>query len=117
MGLILWIDHNSFATGLIERVFKKRNLPFYTLESVDDFSYLVDDLGPALIVLDGETLARNPEAFQKQYQASIKMQGIPFILLEECGDMSFIKNRVGEIKKPLDPFEIPDQIQKMMSAN
>ncbi len=117
MGLILWIDHNSFSTGLIERVFKKKNLPFYSLGSVYDFSYLVDDLNPKLIVLDGETFTRNPEAFRKQYEASAKMQAAPFIVLEPCGDMSFIKNIAGELKKPLDPFEIPEQIQKMMSAN
>jgi len=117
MGLIFWIDQNTFATSLIERVFKKKQLPFYTLPSVEDFSYLVDDLGPVLIVLDGETYQKNPDAFLKQYEASPKMQEIPFILLEPKGDMGFIKKKIGELKKPVEPFELPEVLAKIFTAN
>ncbi len=117
MGLVLWIDQNTFATSLIERVFKKRSLPFYTIDSVKDFSYLVDDLHPQVIVLDGETYARDPQTFQDQYSASLKMQGIPFLLLDPKEDMGFVKNKLGELKKPLEPFELPEMIAKFLSAN
>lgn len=117
MGLILWIDQNTFASSLIEKVFKKRELPFYTIESVEDFSYLVDDLNPAAIVLDGTTYSKNPEAFLKQYQNSPKMQSVPFILMDFAGDVSFIKNKIGELQKPLEAFELPEQLSKIISAN
>ena len=117
MGLILWIDHNTFATSLIEKVFKKRSLPFYTINSVDDFSYLVDDLNPAVIVLDGETFAKNSPVFLKQYENSTKMQSLPFILLEPKSDFGFLKHRIGELKKPLEPFELPELLMKIVSAN
>ena len=117
MGLILWIDQNTFATSLIEKVFKRKQLPFYTLPGVEDFSYLVDDLSPVLIVLDGETFIQNPEAFLKQYEASQKMQEIPFILLEPKGEMGFIKKKIGELKKPIDPFELPEILAKFFTAN
>lgn len=117
MGLVLWIDHNTFATNLIERVFKKRSLPFYTINSVDDFSYLVDDLNPALIVLDGETFSKNSEVFLKQYENSPKMQALPFILLEPKSDFSFLKHKIGELKKPLEPFELPEMLMKIVSTH
>lgn len=117
MGLVLWIDHNTFSSSLIERVFKTKQLPFYSLTSVDDFSYLVDDLNPALIVLDAETYSRNPEAFMKQYLASDKMRETAFILLEAQGDFSFLKKKLGELKKPLAAFEIPETLQKLLSVN
>lgn len=117
MGLILWIDQNTFATGLFERVFKKKALPFYTISSVDDFSYLVDDLNPAVIVLDQETFAKNPQAFKRQYEVSAKMQGLPFILVDPKEDFSFIKNKVGEIQRPIEPFDLPDQIAKIISVH
>lgn len=117
MGLILWIDQNTFATSLIERVFKKKQLPFYTIESVEDFSYLVDDLNPVAIVLDGATYGKNPEAFLKQYQNSSKMQSLPFILLDSQEDLDFIKNKIGELKKPLEPFEMPDVLAKILKYN
>lgn len=117
MGLILWIDQNTFATSLIEKVFKKKALPFYTIESVEDFSYLVDDLSPAAIVLDGATFQKNPEAFLKQYQNSAKMQSLPFILLDFEGDESFIQNKMGVLKKPLEPFELPAVLSKILKYN
>lgn len=117
MGLILWIDHNTFATSLIERVFKKRDFPFYSINSVDDFSYLVDDLHPVLIVLDEETFSKNAEVFLKQYENSPKMQALPFILLDPKSDFSFLKNKIGELRKPLEPFELPEVLKKMLSVN
>jgi chemotaxis response regulator CheB len=116
MGLVLWIDHNTFATSLIERAFKKKSLPFYTLTSVDDFAYLVEDLNPALIVLDGETYDMNAAAFLKQYEGSEKMQKLPFVLLEPKSDFGFIKKKLGELKKPLEPFKLPDQLTAMISG-
>ena len=117
MGLVLWIDHNTFATSLIEKVFKKKELPFYTIDSVKDFAYLVDDLAPVLIVLDGETFSQHPELFKQQYSASAKMQSLPFLILDGKGDLSFVKNKIGELKKPLEPFEMPETIAKFLSAN
>ena len=117
MGLVLWIDLNTFAASLIEKVFKKRSLPFYTINSVEDFSYLVDDLNPSLIVLDGETFSKNSEVFLKQYLNSSKMQSLPFIILEPLSDFSFLKNKIGELKRPLEPFDLPEILGKMVSAN
>ncbi len=117
MGLVLWIDQNKFATSLIEKVFKTKSLPFYTTNGVEDFSYLVDDLNPALIVLDGETFSQNSQAFLKQYESSKKMQALPFILLEPLSDFSFLKHKIGELKKPLKPFELPEILAKMISIH
>lgn len=117
MGLILWIDQNTFATSLIERVFKKKALPFYTIESVEDFSYLVDDLNPVAMVLDGATFNKNPERFLQQYQNSPKMLSLPFILLDFDGDSSFIQNKIGELKRPLEPFELPEVLSKILKYN
>jgi DNA-binding NtrC family response regulator len=117
VGLVLWIDQNTFATALLEKVFKKKNLPFYTLESAKDFLYLVEDLGPSVIVLDTKTAAEAMEAFKTQYESSPKLQALPFILLDESNELSLIKNVSGHIKRPFDPFEIPEIIKKILNAN
>jgi hypothetical protein len=117
MGLILWIDKNTFATGLVERVFKKKLLPFYSLNSVLDFVYLIEDIKPTLIVLDGDTYLENPEAFTKQYNSSPDMQLLPFVLLDPKSDFSFIKKKLGEIQKPFDPFTLPDTLEKFLSVH
>ena len=117
MGLVLWIDHNTFSNGLIERVFKKISLPFYTLPSVEDFSYLVDDLKPVLIVLDADTFSQNSQAFLDQYEKSSYMQALPFIVLDPKSDFSFLKNKIGELKKPIDPFTLPQILSQILSSN
>ncbi len=117
MGLVLWIDQNTFATSLIERAFKRKALSFYSLAQVDDFSYLVDDLKPDLIVLDAETFSQNSQKFLNQYESSILMQATPFILIEPKGDFSFLKNKIGELSKPLDPFKIPEMLQTFLKNN
>jgi two-component SAPR family response regulator len=117
MGLILWIDHNTFATSLLEKVFKKQSLPFYTVHQVDDFAFLVEDLKPVLIVLNSEIFLQNAESFLKQYQASASIQDTPFVLVGAHESLSFIKNKIGELHKPLEPFDIPDQLRKFLTAN
>lgn len=117
MGLVLWIDQNTFSSSLVEKVFKKRGLSFYSLSQVHDFAYLVDDLKPALIVLDGTTFQEHREAFLKQYQQSATMQATPFVFLDPQGDLSFIPTKIGEIQKPFDPFSLPAVIEQFQKVN
>lgn len=118
MGLVLWIDKNTFATELLERVFKKKNLPIYTVASAEDFSYLVDDLRPELIVLDVQTALDSKEAFLKQLEASQLLKSLPFILIDPAAlDHDFIPNKIGEFQRPFDPFEIPAEISEIIKKN
>lgn len=117
MGLILWIDQNTFATDLLEKVFKKKNLNFYTVSSAENFVYLVDDLRPELIVLDSATAVASLAALKQQYQASELLQGLPIILLEEASELSFLGNVIGKIDRPFDPFQIPEKIQRLLTTN
>jgi DNA-binding NtrC family response regulator len=117
VGLVLWIDSNTFATGLLEKVFKKRDIPFYTLEKASDFSYLVEDLRPEVLVLDFKTANEHIEALEKQYQNSQALQQLPVIFLDEAPEMPFIQKRIGQINRPFDPFKIPDIIQNILKNN
>lgn len=117
MGLVLWIDQNTFSTSLVERVFKKKGLGFYSLSQVHDFSYLVDDLKPAVIVLDGSTFQKHADSFLEQFNKSATMQVTPFIFLDPQGDLSFIKTQIGMIPKPFDPFSIPALIEQFQKVN
>ena len=116
MGLILWIDQNTFATSLLEKVFKKKDLPFYTLPNASDFTYLVEDLNPILIVMDTKTALSHLESFKAQYQTSQKLQSLPFVWVDgQSQDLDFVKNVVGKIERPFDPFEIPETLRKFLN--
>lgn len=116
MGLVLWIDQNTFATGLLEKVFKKKGFPFYTITSVDDFIYLVDDIKPQLIVLDAQTAAQNMEAFKKQYESKI-LSELPFVLIDATSELDFIEKVAGKIDRPFDPFKIPETLKNFQNYN
>ncbi len=114
MGLVLWIDSNTFATGLLEKVFKKKALPFYTIPNAQDFVYLVEDLKPEVIVLDTKTALDDLDAFKSQYEA---LKGVPFILIDHTNELSFIENVTGQIKRPFDPFQVPQILNQILKAN
>lgn len=113
MGMVLWIDQNTFASNLIEKVFKKKNLTFYSLEAPKDFAYLVEDLKPSIIVLDSETAMTHLDALKVQFDSSANIQQSSFIVIGKSDDLGFL-NIAGHLKKPLDPFTVPEQIQKIM---
>jgi hypothetical protein len=117
MGLILWIDANTFATGLLEKVFKDQGFSFYCLENVNDFSYLVEDLRPSVLVLDYKTYENGVHRFNEQYQGSELLKNIPFIIIDGSHEDLGISNIIGHLKRPFDPFELPHQIKKMLTPH
>jgi DNA-binding NtrC family response regulator len=117
VGLVLWIDQNTFATGLLEKVFKKKNLPFYTLSNASDFVYLVDDLKPEVIVLDTKTALEYLEQLKTQFAASEALRKLPIILIDEVRELDFIKNLAGHINRPFDPFQVPELLENILKAN
>jgi DNA-binding NtrC family response regulator len=116
MGLVLWIDENTFATGLIEKVFNKRDLKFYTISNVSDFGYLVEDLRPEVIVLDSKTGLKDLEALKRQYKETKQFLDIPVILIDPSPELDFIQKRVGEIQRAIDPFKTPELLEKILKA-
>lgn len=114
MGLVLWIDQDELATGLFARVFKERGMEFYTLNSVSYFSYLISDLNPSLIVIDSATALKDLEVFKKQYEDTRGFQNKPVVLVNPESALEFISNTVGIIKRPIDPFGLPEKLSKLI---
>ena len=116
MGLVLWIDQNTFVADLVERVFKQEQLPIYSLTTVENFIYLVDDLSPGVIVLDLLTAKNNEEVLRKQFQESEKLRSTPVILLGVGETPDFVKVIIGQINRPFNPFEVPSKISELLKA-
>jgi CheY-like chemotaxis protein len=117
MGLILWIDQNTFATSLLEKVFKRKELSFYTVAAANDFVYLVDDLKPELLVLDGMTANLFKDELKAQYESSESLRSLPVVFVDEVPELPFITNKVGVLNRPFDPFEVPQLLQNLISRN
>jgi hypothetical protein len=114
LGLTLWIDQNTFATNLLEKVFKKKDLNLYTLPKALDFAYLIEDLKPELLVLDFLTVSQNLEKFKEEYLSSPAISELPVVMID--GDLDFVKNKIGEIKRPFDPFLIPARLESFFKT-
>lgn len=110
MNLVFWVDQNIFASKLLEKVFKKKNIGFYTLESAKDFSYLVVDLRPGMIVLDQETALSSLRELKDQFLSTPEMQNLPYVIIGDAGEFPFL-NVVGTIKRPFDPYKIPELLK------
>lgn len=117
MGLVLWIDQNTFASSLLEKVFKKRNLEFYTISTAQDFIYLIDDLKPELLVLDSRTALEYRADLERQYGASENLRKLPVVILDESEELPFMENVIGKINRPFDPFQIPEKLLQIFQAN
>lgn len=111
--MILWIDSNTFATGLLERVFKAREIPFYTIAAASEFAYLVKDLNATLLVIDARTAIGAGEAFRRQYE---EVRDLPVILIDEVPGLEFIQNRLGTIARPFDPYKIPSLLKNFQQT-
>lgn len=117
VGLILWIDENKFVTDLLEKVFKKKNISFYSLNNAKDFLYIVSDLRPSMIVIDSETALKHKTELKLQLDQSDLLRSLPWVILGESSELSFLPNRSGEIKRPFDPFLIPELIEKIVKSH
>jgi hypothetical protein len=115
MGPVLWIDQNTFSSDFIEKIFKKKNIPFHSLKEARGFSYLVDDLRPSVIVLDSQTVMASLEDFKTEYVKSQFISSTPFIFINNIPALEFIQS-IGLLSKPLDPFKVPDAILSMLTG-
>ncbi|MFL5785678.1 MAG: hypothetical protein ACJ76H_13765 [Bacteriovoracaceae bacterium] len=113
MGLVLWIDSNTFASGLLEKVFRKKGLEFYTVPHARDFLYLVEDLKPSVIVLDASTVKEDLELFRKQYDSSEHFRKTPVVVIGGWTGLEFIQEKKGEMPRTFDPFTVPEALKAL----
>lgn len=117
VGHVFWIDQNAFATALVEKVFQKKNIPFYSFKDLENLSYLIDDLKPSVIVLDSETALSQLEKLKCIYTSSGDFRGVPVVFLNSRPELSFISNRLGDIQKPFEPFRMPETLQNLLDLH
>lgn len=53
---IIYIHNNRFSCQLVEKVCKQEGVGCYTLGQLEDYTYLVNDLRPEIIVMTQEAL-------------------------------------------------------------
>jgi hypothetical protein len=105
------------VTDLLDKVFKKKNLAFYSLNQARDFDYIVSDLRPSLIVIDSQTALTFKTELKFQIDHSENLKTISWIILGDSHELDFIPHQLGQIQRPFDPFHVPDLIEKIIKSN
>lgn len=108
MGLIFWIDENTFATNLVERTLKGQGLDFYTVKDAKDFSYLVEDLKPQIVVIDSYTALKDIDVFKKQFEQTHGFFNAKLVVIEESDELDFLGEKVARLNRPFDPFKLKE---------
>lgn len=108
MGLIFWIDENTFATSLAERALTGQGVDFYTVNSAKDFAYLIVDLKPQTIVIESHTVLKELALFREQYEATQKFFGAKIVLINPLAELSFLENTAGTLNVPFNPFTLKE---------
>lgn len=108
MGLIFWIDENTFATNLVERALKGQGVDFYTVKDAKDFSYLIEDLKPQIVVIDSQTALKDIEVFKKQFEQTQSFFNAKIVVIEGNAELSFLGDQVKVLQRPFDPFKLKE---------
>lgn len=112
MGLIFWIDENTFASSLIGKTFKSQGVDFYTIDGVNDFAYLISDLKPQIMVIDASTAQKGLEDLKRQYQETAQFYGAKIVVIGDKTVLSFME--IGsELLRPIDPFSLKEFFAKI----
>jgi hypothetical protein len=108
---VFWIDKNKFITGMLEEFAKKFDVKLYTLNSLEGCSYLLDDLNPDVVVLDGETFQISSDELK-----AVAMQKLAGRKLISTGKATLPTelNIIGNIMKPLDVAVVFDTISRLV---
>ena len=68
---VFYIEKEKFLRSMMELALRAKKAEVYTVETLEENFYLIDDLKPSLIIFDFETCqSASPEALEKLYSYS-----------------------------------------------
>jgi len=108
---VFYIEKVEFLRSMMELALKTKGAEVYTVATLENNEYLLDDLRPDLILFDVET-CRNSIAKLAEYSASSKaiLVGVGY---EE--DHILVQNKVKNfISKPLEAKSIASQVLSLL---
>jgi hypothetical protein len=114
MGLIFWVDENKFVADLIGKVFKKKNLEFYHIATLEELAFRVQDLQPELVVLEKKFLEKNLEKIEADLSRDPQFRDSKFVIKGEGSPPSSL-NVVGSLPEKIDPFTVPTLLESILS--
>jgi response regulator RpfG family c-di-GMP phosphodiesterase len=102
---VFYIENNKILRSMFEIAFKHQNAEIYTIDSIVDNYYLLDDLAPAIIVFDVQSVGNELEKILTYQTKSI------LVATGVAGDQLVLKDRVKNfILKPIPAINLVNTI-------
>lgn len=109
MKNIIWIDENPLIGRLIENIGKNEGFKAYHLpDSGSDFSYLILDMNPEVIVIDEINFKKDNLNIQNSLTLS-KFKGFLVFIGNDAYNLKIDHC----FKKPINPFEVIEVLKKL----
>ncbi|AUN99392.1 hypothetical protein DOM21_03990 [Bacteriovorax stolpii] len=102
---VFYIEKEKFLRSMMELALRAKKAEVYTVETLNENFYLIDDLKPNLIIFD---LDNNPADLERLYEYS---QGTKLVATGPVGSENSLDKRVsGFIPKPLVAHNLAERV-------
>lgn len=116
LNQIILVEDTKFSAKLLNSIMLDNAVSCYNLEQIEDFTYLIDDLRPQIILTNIETVQNEWDLYWRSIESS-SFKDVKIILygdkdqLENC----LYKNRFDQlIDKPLDILTIYEFLKSLV---
>lgn len=110
---VFYIEKEKFLRSMMELALRAKKAEIYTVESLAENFYLLDDLSPDLVIFDMETCkSAGDEAFQKLMSYSSKTK---LIMTGPKGSEDSMDTHVhGHIAKPIVATNLAERVLSLI---
>lgn len=120
LSSIFLIETNRFLSRAVELAAKEQGVSCYTTDLILDCFYLIRDLNPQVIVISASALIPHEEQFFSRLFQETDHKNIPLVLLGDETALKEVKHKkhfMGEIVKPIAPFEFKDKLEMILKLH
>ena len=110
---IFFATKNEFLSLAVREAMKKQALDCYTLTTTKDCFYLIEDLKPQLFIIDADLFFEEEVFFLKGLKE--KNIHVPLIFCGNSQEWESVSPTIflGNLQKPLAPFQVKELLEKI----
>jgi DNA-binding NtrC family response regulator len=108
---VFYVEKEKFLRSLFETALKAKKREIHTVESLQDNLYLLEDLTPALVLLDIETIEKTPELIPAVFDYKATHPGVKIVTIGSVEQQSRYRDRTdGFFSKPIEVSQLAHKI-------
>lgn len=89
LNQVLLIEKNKLSSKILSANIEGNNAKCYTMDQLEDFTYLIDDLSPQIILIEVSTFLDDPQVFWNSVEISTQ-KNVKLVLFGEVEAMATI---------------------------